>query len=154
MTVTITQESPDSPDAVMLIAGLIEYLGPLYPGWSQSGLSPDHLVRDGVAFFIMRYDEVPAGCGGLKLYGDKFAEVKRMYVRPQFRGKGLGTLMLRRLEEHALEHGITVLRLETGIYQPEAMDLYERLGYRQIPPFPPYEKSTQTLSRFYEKCIR
>ena len=55
-----------------------------------------------------------------------------MYVRPQFRGTGLGKLMLKHLETFSRQQGTTVLRLETGIYQPEAMGLYVRMGYRPI----------------------
>jgi putative acetyltransferase len=105
-----------------------------------------------VAFFVIRVDGVPAGCGGLKFY-EGFGEIKRMYVRPRFRVKGLGMMMLDHLEAYALEHGTKVLRLETGIHQPEAMGLYERTGYWQIPPFPPYVASTASLSRFYEKRL-
>ncbi len=105
-----------------------------------------------MVFFIIRVDSVPAGCGGLKFY-EGFAEIKRMYVRPRFRGKGLGKMMLEHLEAYALKHGTTVLRLETGINQPEAMGLYERMGYYRIPPFPPYVASTASLSRFYEKRL-
>ena len=76
-----------------------------------------------------------------------------MYIRPRFRGKGLGKMMLEHLEAYALKQGTTLLRLETGIYQPEAMGLYERMGYRQIPAFPPYVDSTTVLSRFYEKRL-
>lgn len=152
MMVTITQERPDSPDAVTLITELSDYLDPLYPKWNQFGLSSDQLIKESVAFFITRADGVPAGSGGVKFYED-FGELKRMYVRPQFRGRGLGKLMLKHLEEFARQQGTTVLRLETGIYQPEAMGLYERMGYRPRPSFAPYDASTATLSRFYEKSI-
>jgi GNAT superfamily N-acetyltransferase len=152
MTITITRELPDSRDAVILITELSDYLDPLYPKWNQFGLSPDRMIKEGVAFFITRVDGMPAGCGGIKFY-EGFGELKRMYVRPQFRGTGLGKLMLKHLEMFAHQQGTTVLRLETGIYQPEAMGLYERMSYRLIPPFEPYDASTATLSRFYEKII-
>lgn len=152
LAVTITQEQPDSPDAVTLITELSSYLDPLYPKWNQFGLSSDRLIKEGVSFFITRVDDVPAGCGGVK-FCPRWGELKRMYVRPQFRGKGLGKLMLEHLETFARQQGTTLLRLETGIYQPEAMGLYERMGYRPIPPFEPYDASTATLSRFYEKSI-
>jgi putative acetyltransferase len=152
MTVTITQERPDSPDAVTLITELSDYLDPLYPKWNQFGLSSDQLIKERVAFFITRVDGVPAGCGGVK-FCPRWGELKRMYVRPQFRGTGLGKLMLKHLETFAGQRGVTVLRLETGIYQPEAMGLYERMGYRPIACFEPYDDSTATLSRFYEKSI-
>lgn len=152
MTVTITEERPDSPDAVALITELSDYLEPLYPKWNQFGLSPDRLIKEGVLFFITRVDGVPAGCGGVKFFKD-FGELKRMYVRPQFRGRGLGKLMLKHLEMFAGQRGTTVLRLETGIYQPEAIGLYVHMGYLPIPPFEPYDGNTATLSRFYEKII-
>jgi putative acetyltransferase len=152
LAVTINQESPDSQDAVTLITELSEYLDPLYPKWNQFGLSSEQLIRENVAFFITRVDGEPAGCGGVK-FGHSWGELKRMYVRPQFRGTGLGKRMLGHLETFARRQGTTTLRLETGIYQPEAMGLYERMGYRPIPPFEPYDASTATLSRFYEKII-
>lgn len=152
MTVTIVQERPDSPDAVMLINELSNYLEPLYPKFNQFGLSPDQLIKENVAFFVTRVDGMPAGCGGLKFYPE-FGELKRMYVRPAFRGTGLGKLMLKHLEAYALQQGTTLVRLETGVYQPEAMGLYERMGYRRRSAFPPYPESTAVLSRFYEKLI-
>jgi len=152
LTVTIVQEQPDSPDAVQLITELSDYLDPLYPKWNQFGLDPDRLIRENVAFFITRVDGEPAGCGGMKFYPG-FGELKRMYVRPKFRGTGLGKLMLEHLETFARQKGMKVLRLETGIYQPEAIGLYEHMGYRPIAPFAPYDGSTATLSRFYEKKL-
>ena len=74
-----------------------------------------------------------------------------MYVRPQFRGLGLAKLMLDHLETYARERGVGLLRLETGIYQSEAIGLYERMGFRSIPPFGEYREDP--LSRFYEKQI-
>ena len=83
--------------------------------------------------------------------GSAYAEIKRMYVRPGFRGQGLGQAMLDHLARYAAAHGVTVLRLETGIHQREAIALYERAGFRRIPPFGPYGEDP--LSRFFEKRI-
>ncbi|HUL62901.1 MAG TPA: GNAT family N-acetyltransferase, partial [Methanocella sp.] len=127
VTVEIKRVWPESPDAVTLIGELSDHLAPLYPKWNQFGLSPSQLVSERVAFFVAYVDGAPAGCGGVKPCGG-WGEVKRLYVRPEFRGRGLGRLMLQRLEEHASSHGCTRLRLETGVYQPEAMGLYERVG--------------------------
>ena len=74
-----------------------------------------------------------------------------MYVRPRFRGLGLGRLMLERLAAHARGHGVALLRLETGIYQEPAIRLYEAWGFRRRPPFPPYREDP--LSLFYERAI-
>jgi putative acetyltransferase len=151
MPVIITPERPDSADAVMLITELEALLAPSYPRESRHGLSVDQLIAEHVAFFVLRADGTPAGCGGIKLYGAAYGEVKRMYVRPQFRGLGFAKLMLDQLAEHARAHQVALLRLETGIHQTEAMRLYERMGFQSIPPFGAYREDP--LSRFYEKRI-
>ena len=89
MTTSITPEPPDTTDAQVLIAELEGELAPLYPSESRHGYSVEQLLAEAVAFFLIREDGVPAGCGGVKLVSAEYAEVKRMYVRPQFRGLGL-----------------------------------------------------------------
>jgi putative acetyltransferase len=145
MSVVIAEERPDSPDAVALIGELDEHLGALYAVQSRHGFSVEKLLRDGVKFFIARDGGRPAGCGGVLLVGREYAEVKRMYVRPAFRGRRIGRLMLDHLVEHARQHGLTVIRLETGIHQREAIALYEARGFRKIPPFGPYRDDPVSL---------
>ena len=151
MAATIEAERPDSAEAMQLIAELEAYLEPLYPKASRHGFSVERLLREKVAFFLVRYDGTAAGCGGIKLFGKVYGEIKRMYVQPRFRGLGLGKSMLNHLAEYARQHGVGVLRLETGIYQPEALGLYERWGFERIPPFGEYREDS--LSVFYEKYI-
>jgi putative acetyltransferase len=151
MPTVIVAESPDTADARTLIAELDAYLIPLYPIEDYYGYIIEQLLEEAVAFFVMRRDGVAAGCGGIKLFGTAYGEIKRMYVRPAFRGLGLGTRMLEHLTAYALHHGVRVLRLETGIYQPEARRLYERYGFRRIPPFGDYAEGPFHL--FYEKQI-
>jgi putative acetyltransferase len=151
MSVVIAEERPDSPDAVALIGELDEHLGALYAVESRHGFSVEKLLRDGVKFFVARDGGRPAGCGGVLLVGREYAEVKRMYVRPAFRGRRIGRLMLDHLVEHARQHGLTVIRLETGIHQREAIALYEARGFRKIPPFGPYRDDPVTLC--YERRL-
>jgi len=151
MPAIIIPERPDTPDARALIAELEAHLAPLYPPESRHGYSVEKLIAEGVAFFVIRVNATPAGCGGLQLFGTDYGEVKRMYVRPQFRGLGLAKLMLDHLTAYAQGRGIGVLRLETGIHQRAAINLYERMGFRSIPPFGKYREDP--LSRFYEKRI-
>ena len=151
MAVVITEERPDTPEALALIEELDAHLAPLYPRESRHGFSVEKLLREGVTFFVTRDGGRAAGCGGVLIVGREYAEVKRMYVRPAFRGRGLGRLMLDHLVGHARARGLTVIRLETGIHQPEAIALYERSGFRRIPPFGPYWDDP--LSRCYEKVI-
>jgi len=147
----ITPERPDTPDAQALIAELESELAPLYPSESRHGYSVEKLLAENVAFFLIREDGKPAGCGGVKLVGTEYGELKRMYVRPQFRGLGLARLILDHLAEYTQRHGIRILRLETGIHQQAAIRLYERMGFEQIPPFGEYREDPR--SRFYEKYI-
>jgi putative acetyltransferase len=148
---TITQERPDTPDAHALIAELEAHLEPLYPRTSRHGYSVDKLIREGVAFFVIRQDGTPAGCGGIQLVGTDYGELKRMYVRPQFRRLGLAKQMLAHLANYAQEQNVHLLRLETGIHQTDAIALYEAAGFRSIPPFGHYQ--ADPLSKFYEKRI-
>lgn len=152
MPTTIDRERPDSPDAQQLIADLTADLGAFgYPEASTHGYSVEKLLREGVAFFVVRSDGHSAGCGGVQLFGAEYGELKRMYVRPEYRRQGLGKLILDRLAEYARQHGVTELRLETGIHQAAAVELYERYGFRRRGPFGSYVDDP--LSLYYEKRI-
>lgn len=151
MVIEIARERPDSPDARLLIAELDAVLEPNYPSVSRHGYSVEKLIAQNVAFYMIRADGIPAGCGGIQLFGTEYGELKRMYVRPQFRGLGLAKQLLNRLQTYAQEHGIPILRLETGIYQREAIALYEQFGFVQIAPFGEYRPDP--VSRCYEKRI-
>ena len=134
-----------------MIEELEAQLAPLYPCESRHGYSVEKLIEQAVAFFVLRLDGLPAGCGGVQLFGTEYGELKRMYVRPQFRGLGYGRLLLEHLASYARGHGVGLLRLETGIHQHAAIKLYEGFGFRSIPPFGEYKEDP--LSRFYELRI-
>jgi len=151
MSAIITPERPDSADAVLLISELEAHLAPLYPPESRHGFSVEKLITQGVTFFVLRANETPAGCGGIQLFGTKYGELKRMYVRPHFRGLGFGKVLLNHLADYARTRGVALLRLETGIHQAAAISLYERMGFQRIPPFGAYLEDP--LSLFYEKRI-
>jgi GNAT superfamily N-acetyltransferase len=152
MTITITKERPDTPDAIMLIEELEGELEGFYPSESRHGYSVEKLIKQNVAFFVTRKDGVPAGCGGIQLFDKEYGEVKRMYVRPEFRGFGLAKFMLEELSKHTKENGINVLRLETGIHQKDAIALYRGWGFKEIAHFGEYK--ADPLSLFFEKEIQ
>ncbi len=151
MSVVITPERPDIADAIALITELEDVLDPLYPSASRHGYSVEKLLASGVAFFVLRADGEPACCGGVQLFGTDYGEVKRMYVRPQYRGQGFGKLMLDHLVAYTQAHGVDVLRLETGIHQREAIGLYERMGFTRIPPFGEYTDDPNSV--YFEKRL-
>ena len=152
MAAVIDPEHPASPDATALIAELDAHLEPLYPSAIRHGFSVQKLIADSVAFFVIRESGAPAGCGGIKLFGVEYGEIKRMYVRPAFRGRGLARLLLDHLADYAKGHGVGVLRLETGIHQHAAIRLYEQVGFQRIPPFGEYRDDP--VSRCYEKRLQ
>jgi putative acetyltransferase len=152
MSVIIEQVPPNSPDAVALISELDEHLDQQpYTASSRHAFSVDKLVREGVIFFVARSLDQLAGCGGVKLFAKDYGEVKRMFVRPAFRGLGLGVKILDCLAEHTRANGIGVLRLETGIYQTEAIGLYEKYGFKRRAPFGDYREDP--LSVYFEKVL-
>lgn len=153
MPIEINAERPDSTDALELLRELDEalWLHP-YPPQSRHAFSVDKLLREQVAFYVARLDGEPAACGGVKVFAGDYAEVKRMFVRPIYRGQGLGKAILNQLAAHTRSHDIEVLRLETGIYQVEAIGLYERWGFQRRPPFGEYQ--VDPLSVYFEKALR
>ena len=78
------------------------------------------------------------GCGAFKRYEDGVAEIKRMFVRPEARGKRIAAAVLKELEKWAAESGFRECILETGFKQPEAIALYKRQGYGVIPNYGQY----------------
>jgi len=97
-------------------------------------------------------DEKPVGCGALRPMPETtIAEIKRMYVQPAARGQGIARHMLTKLEYLAGVFGYQKIRLETGIYQPEAIRLYEKNGYARIACYGMY--ADDSLSVCYEKTI-
>lgn len=89
---------------------------------------------------VVLYDNDKAiGCGAFKPYDDITVEVKRMFVLPEYRGKGIGLAILTALEQWAAELGYKACILETGKKQPEAIQLYRKAGYATIPNYGQYE---------------
>jgi len=126
----------------------------LYEGEADIGPTreaPMFVEPDGV-FLVVRDDDGSAiACGGVARFDDARGELKRMYVVPQVRGRGLGRRILVELEAEARRLGYRALVLETGDRQPEAVGLYESSGYERIPCYPPYD--SRALSLCFEKRL-
>jgi GNAT superfamily N-acetyltransferase len=151
MPAIITAERPDTVEARALVEELDAYLVPLYPPENHHGYAVEKLIRENVDFFLIRVDGAAAGCGGIQFFGSDYGELKRMYVRPQYRSQGLAKMMLDHLADVARSRGVCLLRLETGIRQSAAIGLYESAGFSRISAFGDYRDDP--LSRFYEKQI-
>jgi len=147
----LARERPDQPEVWALVEALDAYQGPLYPAASQHLLSQDELLRPEVRFLVVRdAHNTVQGCAALVLRED-CAELKRMMVRPEARGQGLGKALVAALELEAAWAGRPLLRLETGVRQRPAIALYERMGYRRCGPFAPYRPDP--FSIYMEKLL-
>src|SRR6202165_3149559 len=132
--ISISAEPFDSPDAQRLIAALDAGLAELYPPEQRFGpnLKAQHLEGGRGTFLVARDGGRAVGCGAIRLIDDETAEVKRMYVEPDQRGKGVGRAVLASLEAAARRLRAQRLVLETGTNSPEAPALYGSAGFTQI----------------------
>jgi putative acetyltransferase len=151
MQFEVAFETVDQPEAVALVGELDAHLEPLYPPESRHGLNLEALRAPHVRFALARDGEGRAqACGAVALM-EGYAELKRMYVRPQFRGRGAAEAIVQLLERAAASHGYVVMRLETGVKQLAALRFYERLGFVRRRPFGKYRDDP--LSICMEKGI-
>jgi GNAT superfamily N-acetyltransferase len=141
--------------AAGLIAALNAELSARYPepGATHFRLDPDEVAPGAGSFVVARLDGRPVGCGALRRVrepavvrelGPHVGELKRMYVAPDARRRGVGAALLARLERDARALGLTRLVLETGTRQGEALALYRRDGFVEIPPYGEYAASPAT----------
>jgi putative acetyltransferase len=145
-------ETADQPDVHALIGELDAYLYSLYPAENVYALDIASLLKPDVLFAVARDAAgVPVGCAAIVMKPE-YGEVKRMYVRPRARGQGLARRLIETLERKAMEQGCRTFMLETGPTQPEALILYERLGYVCRGPFGDYPDDP--LSVFMQKNAR
>jgi len=90
-------------------------------------------------------DNHAVGCGAFRSFTTDTVEIKRMYVRPEYRGRGIASVVLNGLEEWARESGFHSCVLETGYNQPEAIALYKKSGYHVIPNYGPYDNVANSI---------
>jgi putative acetyltransferase len=155
MNITIERVSQATPEVHDLIGELNAVLGAVYEAHQRHGLAIEQLFEPNVRFFLACLDGLVVGCGGVAIFDD-YAEIKRMYTRPVARGRGVAKALLRKTEEEARGAGKSVLRLETGTYQQEAIGLYEAMGFQPRGPFGPYAAMPAhniETSLFFEKVL-
>jgi putative acetyltransferase len=147
----IAIEDPDQAEARALLAASDAYMASLYPAESNHLLDVLALKRPEVTFVVARVSGRAVGCGAIVMCPEGWAEIKRMFVTPDARGLKVGRRLLQELESIAAERGASLVRLETGVKQPEALSLYGSSGFGQIGPFGHY--TADPLSVFMEKRI-
>ncbi|NJO22193.1 MAG: GNAT family N-acetyltransferase [Sphingomonadales bacterium] len=123
----------------------------LYPVESNHLVDIESLAQPHVHVLVARERGRALGCGAFVLGDAGRAEMKRVFVAPAARGKGVARMLMEALEREAAKRGVTLLQLETGIKQPEAIALYRRFGYAERGPFGTYQPDP--LSLFMEKRL-
>jgi putative acetyltransferase len=138
--VEISRENILLPVVQRLIAALNAELEARYPeeGANHFRLDPEEVADGRGAFLVAYISGQPVGCGAVRRIDPAVAEIKRMYVAPEARGRGVGRQVLMELEAEARRLGATRLVLETGPRQPEALALYSRAGFVEVPNFGEY----------------
>ena len=150
---TVVAAEWDDDDVQRLAAAQQAEVRARYDGKGEPGTPPS--AADISVVLLARDDDGTAlGCGALRRLGNGVAEIKRMYVAPAARGRGIAKALLAALEDTALDRGWTTLRLETGPRQPEAIGLYSRAGYRPITAFDAYAGAPDAEgSLFFERLL-
>ncbi len=143
---TIAKAQLDDEVSRALIGALNTELSAIYP---EAGANHFHLGRDQVlagrgAFLVAWEGAAAVGCGALRLIDEETGELKRMYVAPEARGRGIGRRLVAALEREARGLGVRRLVLETGTRQAAALALYRALGFQPIPLYGEYLQSPQT----------
>jgi len=150
-TLTIRRQRPDQPDVMRLIEALDAQMTALYPAESNHFLDIAALSDPAVTFLVARDSNEVIGCGAVLCDPRGWGEIKRMYVRPEQRGRRIGARVLVELEAIARDSGLPLLRLETGIHNTEALALYRRTGFTECSAFGDY--APDPLSVFMEKRV-
>jgi len=149
--INIAPEDPRQPEVRRLIALSDAYLQALYPSESNHLVDVDALAGSGTMFLVARRSGAAIGSIAFRVIAPDHAEMKRMFVREDARGCGLGRRLLDALEDAARRENITRISLETGIRQPEAIGLYRASGYLECAPFGNY--TADPLSLFMTKRL-
>jgi putative acetyltransferase len=151
--VNIARLDPADPRARALLDQSDAYMATLYPPQSNHMEGVEALQQANVLFVGASLGAALAGCGAVKTLRDDglYGEIKRVFVAPPFRGRGISRAIMEFLERHLAVQGVPLARLEMGALQPEAMALYRALGYLERPPFGKYQPDPQSL--FMEKRL-
>lgn len=134
---TLNRTDSGNPDFIALVQYLDEDLK-IRDGEDHSFFAQFNKINAIRNVVVAYYKDIPVGCGAVKAYASEIGEIKRMYVRPEYRGKGIASLILKELEKWAHELNYKQVILETGKAQPEAIGLYTKSGYQVIPNYGQY----------------
>lgn len=135
----------DDPVAVDLVGRVQQEYVERYGGPDEAAVDPAEFVPPEGLFLVAEVGGEPAGCGAWRVYPPGGVEIKRVYVAPRFRRRGLAQALVAALERSAAEAGHRAVVLNTGDRQPEAIALYTDLGYVPVPGYGIYACSPEAV---------
>ncbi|WP_029905732.1 GNAT family N-acetyltransferase [Prevotella sp. 10(H)] len=144
-TIRIIRVEKDDKDFQKLVSNLNEDLDSRYGTEYQSKMNEFNSTSILDAVVLAYRDNIAVGCGGFKILDERTVELKRIYVSPEFRGKGIAGKIVSYLEEQTAKEKFTIVVLETGSKQTEAINLYLKQGYSQIPNFGQYKGNANSI---------
>ena len=151
MAVTIAVESPLQDEVRDLVAELNTVLLTLSPPEACYHLTVEQMAEPSVTVWIARDQGKVVGCGALKRHSSSVGEVKRMFTRPQWQGRGVGKTILAEIMNTAASEKLDTLVLETGDRHPAAWAVYEKAGFARCGPVLDYPDSPYSV--FYQKQL-
>ncbi|ULL19126.1 GNAT family N-acetyltransferase [Paenibacillus sp. H1-7] len=137
-TLTLQITEPKNKDLLDLIAKLDDYLYSIYPAEEVFVVDLDEPKVQDIVFVVAYLDGKAAGCGAYRPLDSHSAELKRIFVDPAYRNRGIASRVMTFLEQDAKQAGFTAMLLETGPMQQESIELYKKFGYELIDRFGEY----------------
>jgi putative acetyltransferase len=151
VAITLAPENPLQEEVRELVAELDAHLSTLAPPEANYFLTVEQLAEPDTTVWVARDSGKAVACGALKRHSDRIGEVKRMYTRPGWQGKGIGRRVLGEILSAAAEDGLEELVLETGDRHPAAWAIYEKAGFNRCGPVLDYPDSEYSV--FYHKQL-
>ena len=142
--IKLKRTDSDNEDFRLLIGELDKELWSHYDNL-QAVYDKHNIIENNKNVLVAYKDEIAVGCGCFKKYNDQTVEIKRMYVKPEYRGQKIARLILDALEKWAIELNIFATVLETGVNQPEAIHLYLKSGYIVVENYGPYKDLQESV---------
>ena len=149
--ISLRTVEPTEPGITELIEALDEYRKSLYPLEFTLLVPPEKLQSPQIVFLAAYEDHQLLGCGAIDFTDPDYAEIKKMYVEPAARRKGVADLLLKALEQQARQRQYHLICLETGKFQEPAMGLYQKHGYEPSKAFGSYQENPYSL--YYSKTL-
>jgi GNAT superfamily N-acetyltransferase len=142
--IKLQRTTSDNEDFRLLISELDKELRSRYQE-KQAIYDQYNIIENNPNVVIAYREEMPIGCGCFKKFDDRSVEIKRMFVRPEYRGQKIAASILQQLENWAIELNISGTVLETGIKQPDAIHLYRKSGYIVVENYGPYKGLPESI---------